>query len=176
MFPSDEEFLLRRVRVVRDQRGYLVGYQDPDANNRFIRRVDAIKRLAYDYEKSRLADSFGRAVVSGDLQTILRGERVSFIQRDAVYTPMTESPNRFRPASNQEVIERVLVVDKGGRVREFDTSYGLGVRYNEHRYGGRFRQNISNALGLPENARIPTSDLKRAVYSVEYLVKTIVPK
>jgi hypothetical protein len=176
MFPDEEEIFNSRVRIVRGINGKLVGYQDPDNNNRFILRTDAIKRLFYDSEKMYLTDSFGRSIMDADLRMVFRGERINFIERAAIYTPMMESPSRFRPASNQEVIERVLVVDKNGRVIEFDTSFGLGVRYNQYRYGGRWRQKISEALGLPENARIPSSDLKRAVYSVEYLVKTIVRK
>ncbi len=173
MLPDDYTRLNQRVRVVRDQYGRLVGYQDPDKNNRFIAREEAVKRILYDFDKMYFSDSYNTKILEAEILTPLRGTTVHFVERSAVYTPMLESPNRFRPASNQEVIERLVVVGKDGRVHVVDTSYGLGVRYNENKYGGRWRQRVSEALELPENVRLPTSDLKRAVASVEYIVKTI---
>lgn len=162
-----------RVRVVKDQTGRIVGYQDPDFNNRFITRDEAIIRMKFNVETSEIIDSFGRSVGEGVFAYPLRGRTVTFVEREARYIPLTEHPLRFRPASNQEIVERVTVIGKDGKLYSFETSYGLGVKFSEHKYGGRYRQKISDALELPENERLPTSDLQRAVINVEYLVKTI---
>ena len=169
-------------------RGKLIGYQDPDAvfrrtypdgrvttyRNPFIGREFAVDRLHYDFNQRGVFDSFGNRVGVANLAIPGAGRVTDYKTLQARWFKLTTDPRRFSPASNQEVIERVIFVDREGRLRLVRTSYGLGQRYDRSKYGGRWRSWASRALGLPDDARVGTQELQKAVLHKEFIVKTLV--
>lgn len=170
---SGEGEFLPRVRAVRDSRGRIIGFQDPDFGNRFISRSEAINRLKYDRGLEQIVDSFGNGVGIGSIAFPSRGEEVAFKTKNAIYTPLPTTPENFRPKPNQELIERIVVIDKDGNLHRFENSYGLGKRYDQSRRGGWWRKSISDSLGIPANERIPSSDLRRAVVRKDFILKNL---
>lgn len=166
------ERLGQRVRVVRDRQGRVVGFQDPDKRNIFIRRVDAVPRLRYSVERSQVEDSFGNRVGVGALGLPLRGYDVAFKVKEAAYRPLAIDPLSFRPNPDQELIEKTTYTTKDGKLVTSEMSYGLGEKYDPSKTGRKWRHEASKALGRPEGERLPTRDLKRAVLYKEFIVKT----
>jgi hypothetical protein len=161
-----------RVRVVRDSSGRVIGFQDPDQGSRFISRADALDRLRYNIEKAQVEDSFGNGVGVGALSIPGRGVTVGYKNGEAVYTPLEGDPSTFKPDPNQEIIERTIFIDKDGNLVTVEISYGYGNGYDPAKYGGKWRYEASQALGLEEGERLPTSDLQRAVAGQEFTIKT----
>lgn len=170
--PKGEE-IARRVQVARDRTGKVVGFQDPDRGYRFISRADALPRLRYSIEKSRIEDTFGNRVGVGSLGLPGRGLSVAFKVKEATYRPLQVSPQDFQPRPNQEVIERTVFITREGKLVSSETSYGLGEAYDPAKTGGRWRRAASKAVGAKEGERLLTSDLARAVAHQEFLVKSI---
>lgn len=170
--PRPEE-IARRVHVARDRQGKIVGFQDPDRGYKFISRQDALPRLRYSVEKSRIEDSFGKEVGVGSLGLPGRGVSVGFKVKEATYRPLPTTPQDFQPRANQEVIERTVFITREGKLVSSETSYGLGEAYDPTKAGGRWRRSASQAVGAKEGERLPTSDLARAVAHQEFLVKEI---
>jgi len=162
-----------RVRAARDKRGQIIGFQDPDKGNRFITREAAIPRLRYSSADRSIVDSFGTKVGVGALRLPGRGRMVTYAVKSAEYRSLDQDARRFRPAGNQEVIERTVLVGKDGQLISDETSSGLGKRYDQAKRGGHWRKTISDALGLKDSERLPTRDLERAVVYREFIVKTI---
>ncbi len=125
-----------RVRIVRDRQGKVIGFQDPDKGAVFISRQSAIPRLRYSIERSRVEDSFGNEVGVGALGLPARGVEVAFKVKEASYKPLGVKPEGYQPRPNEEIIERVIVVDKGGKLVPIDTSYGLGKSTTRRKPGG----------------------------------------
>jgi len=170
--PNPEQSELR-VQVVREREtGRFVGFRDPESG-RFISRTDAMSRLNYNPQSNRIEDSFGNAVGVGALAIPGRGIRVAYRTAEALYEPVKTDPSALRPGPNQEIVERTVFITKDGRLVTSETGFGLGKRYDPSKYGGRWRQAASEALGLQPSQRIPTSDLKRAVAYHEVMVRTI---
>jgi hypothetical protein len=170
---GDDEITPGRVRIVRNSIGKFIGFQDPDEGGRFISRQAALGRLTYNDTQSMLEDSFGQYAGVGAIGLPGRGVSVGYTKKAATYNPLGVDPLRFTPASNQEVIERVVFVNKEGKLITLETSYGLGKRYSSNKSGGRWRQAATEALGVKEGERLPTADLQRAVVYKEYIIKTI---
>ncbi len=170
VFPDSQDL---PVRVVRNRTtGALVGFQDP-GTGRFLSRTDAIARLQYSPERGQVEDSFANPVGVGSLGIPARGQHVTFKVKEADYQRLSVDVNTFKPSSNQEIVERTVLVTKEGKLVTSETSYGLGQKYQEGKYGGRWRQEASEALGTDKKARLPTKDLERAVAYREFIVKTI---
>lgn len=161
-----------RVRVVKDAGGRVVGFQDPDRNNVFIKRSEALKRVEYDVQSQTVKDSFGGTLGIADLVFPKRGQTVAYAVKEAEYQRLLQDPRAFRPSPNQEVIERVVVVTADGKFKSVETSYGLGQRFDPAKAGGRFRAGVATAEGVPVSKRLPTKDLERAIVFSEFLVKT----
>lgn len=172
VLPSEEEFQ-PRVRVVRNRQGRIISFQDPDLGARFITRTEAIKRLNFSVERNAVVDSFGQEVGIGGLALPNRGYSVAFKVKEALYKPLDVDPRQFRPGANQEVIERTIYIDRDGRLITREISHGSGRSYDPAKYGGRWRANAAEALGVEPGKRLPTKDLKRAQYYQEFIVKTI---
>lgn len=174
-----------RVRAIRMQDG-TYRYQDPDRailrtdaegsrviRNGFIAAEDGIARLQFNFDSGQLEDSFGTGVGVGALNMPKRGVTVDYVEASATYSPLGGNPESVRPDANQEIIERVYFVDRDGNIITLETSYGLGQIYDPTKSGGRWRRAASEALGLPENSRAPTSELKEAELNREFLIKEI---
>jgi len=172
VLPEEEEYL-GRVRVVRTESGRLVGFQDPDRGNRFITRAEALDRLTYSVERDQVQDTFGNRVGIGGLAIPNRGIKVTYAVKSATYQPIPEDPLQYKPASNQEIIERFVIIKPDGSLTHFEISHGSGKAYDPAKGGARWRTQVSEALGLPTEARLPTKDLKRAQYYSEVVVKTV---
>ena len=170
--PKGEE-IARRVQVARDRQGRVVGFQDPDRGMKFISRQDALPRMRYSIERSRVEDSFGNEVGVGSLSLPGRGVTVGFKVKEAIYKPLPTRPQDFQPSASQEVIERTVFLDREGRLVSTETSYGLGEAYDPTKTGGRWRRSASDAVGAKAGERLPTSDLARAVVMQEFLLKEI---
>ncbi len=179
-----------RVRAVRLGRGRW-GFQDPDIvvrrtfsdgstriiRNVFIGRSDAISRLAFDFEGNRLVDSFGRNPSISSLKLPLRGESFTF-QGGAVseWKPLDVDPRRIRPDVNQEIVERVVFVNRDGSLTVRNYSYGRGERYDRSLTGTKWRADAARALGETsdpgEGKRRPTRELSAAMAAREFLIRT----
>lgn len=170
--PKGEE-IARRVQVARDRQGRVVGFQDPDRGYRFISRQDALPRMRYNLDKSRIEDSFGNEVGIGALKVPGRGVSVAFKVKEATYKPLPTSPQDFQPSASQEVIERTVFLTREGKLVSTETSYGLGEAYDPTKAGGKWRRDASQAAGAKEGERLLTSDLARLQVGQEFLVKTI---
>jgi hypothetical protein len=162
-----------RVRVVRDAQGRFIGFQDPELGARFISRADAISRLRYSTERAAILDSFGNEVGVGALALPGRGQQVAYKFKTVEYTNLNLAPQEFTPGTNQELIERTVFIDAEGNLVTSEMSYGLGTKFDPAKGGGRWRKAASEALGIPEQERKSTRELKRAVAYQEYIVKTI---
>lgn len=173
VLPYEEGPQPPRVRIVRDKAGKIVGYQDPDAGSRFISRADAVKRLKVSVETGNITDTFGNQAGPGSVHIPAGG--ITHIMRDrtVVYQGLDVPPGRFTPGPNQELVESTYFITKSGKVERVDISYGLGNDYNKNLYHGKWRAGASEALGLDPNVRLPSADLKRAVLTKQYVVKTI---
>jgi len=177
-----------RVKAVYS-RGKIVGYQDPDIvfqrtyadgtirpyRNPFIGREFAVDRLHYDYDQRGVFDSFGNRVGIANLGIPARGRVTDYKTLQVRWNKLTIDPRRFRPTGDQEIVERVIFIDREGRLRLVRTSYGRGKRYDRSKYGGRWRSWASRAMGLPDNARVTTQELQKAVLHKEFIIKEIKP-
>ncbi len=170
--PRPEE-IGQRIRVARTKDGKIIGFQDPDRGNRFVSRKDALPRMRYSVEKSRIEDSFGNEIGVGSLGLPGRGVTVGFKVKEATYKPLPTSPQNFQPRANQEVIERTVFLTREGKLVSTETSYGLGQDYDPAKAGGKWRADASKAVGAKEGERLPTRDLSRAIVYQEFLVKSI---
>jgi len=162
-----------RVRIVRDRKGRVVGFQDPDRRSVFITRADAVPRLRINPNTRQVEDSFGNQVGVGALGLPGRGIDVAFKVKMASYVPLRTDPKTYNPKPNEEIIERTTFATKEGKLVTSETSYGLGEKYDPAKTGGRWRRDASKAVGAGEKARLPTRDLQRAVLYKEYMVKRI---
>jgi len=162
-----------RVRIVRDRKGRVVGYQDPDQASRFISRADAIPRLRINKDTRQVEDSFGNRVGVGALGLPGRGVELTYKTKTAAYTPLAADPRTYNPKPNEEILERTTFATKEGKLVTSETSYGLGEKYDPSKTGGRWRRDASKALGVPEGGRLPTRDLSRAVLNKEFIIKRI---
>lgn len=160
------------VLVARERSGRLIGFRDPETG-RFISRVTALARMTYDPTSGQVVDSQGNPVGVGAFRLPLGGvvrETKNTIQE---WRPMDVDARQFKPAANQEIIERVTVIGRDGKLRTFEISYGLGGKYNPTapNKGSKWRFETSKALGLEEGERASTSRLREAVAYREFIVK-----
>lgn len=178
-----------RVRSVRTRPGVLQ-YQDPDLviertyddgrvvtiRNPFIARNQAVTRVQFDFDRNRIVDSFGNVIGSAHMGIPSSGRVAERKIFDLVYRPLGQDPRQFTPKENQEVIERLVLVDRNGNVFTRETSYGLGERYDRSKRGGWYRAQTSRALGIEEGKRMSTRQLRKAVLHREFIVKTLRPR
>jgi hypothetical protein len=161
------------VRIVRDPLGVVIGFQDPDAGNRFITRYEALERSSFSVERGAMIDSFGNTFQAGALATPQAGRVVTYTHVSASYVPISGNPANITPGPNQEIIERQIIITPGQKLETLEISHGRGERYVEGKHGGAWRREAGKKLGEKEGKRIPTRDLKRAIAHVEYLLKTV---
>ena len=160
------------VIVARDRSGRLTGFRDPDTG-RFISRKVALERVTYNFDTGKIEDSRKNPVGVGAFRLPARGvvrETKNTIQK---WRPMEVDARSFRPAANQEIIERVTIIGRDGKLRTFEISYGLGGKFDPRapNKGAKWRFETSKALGLAEGERASTSRLREAVAYREFIVK-----
>ncbi len=160
------------VLVARDRGGRLIGFRDP-TTGRFISRSVALARMTYDPDSGQVLDSRRNPVGVGAFRLPLGGvvrETKNTIQE---WRPMEVDARQFKPAANQEIIERVTVVGRDNKLHTFEISYGLGGKYDPRapNKGSKWRFETSKALGLEEGERASTSRLREAVAYREFIVK-----
>ncbi len=196
MFPEGQDYEERpivpsegRVRAVRVRPG-LVQFQDPDEviertyadgrivtiRNQFIAREQAIPRLHFDFQVNRIRDSFGRFVGVAHLKVPAMGRVVDFVELQARYRPLTIDPRRYDVRENEEIIERLVLLDREGNIVTRETSYGLGQKYDRARRGKWFFGVTRDRIGVETGKKVETRELEKAVLSREFIVKRIGPR
>jgi len=195
-FPGDVEFIDRivrpsegRVRAVRVRPG-VVQYQDPDVRfertyrdgrvvqitNPFMTQKNAIARLRFDFDRNRVLDSYGEPVAARYLGIPSSGRVSERRVFNLTWDRLPVDPRRYTPAGNEEIIERLVLVDRKGNIFTRETSYGLGQKYDRALRGGWYRAQTSRALELEEGKRVETRDLQKAIIHREFIVKRLVPR
>ena len=178
-----------RVRAVRTG-PKTIAYQDPDykvlrvypdgttrtLHNLFISREPAIDRLVFDFKSNKILDSFGNSVGLRHLGIPSVGRVTDYKVMTVKHMPMIGDPRRFIPASNQEIVERVVFVDKNGKLIVSRTSWGLGQKYDRSKRGGWWIDKAKKAAGLEPGEKATTRELKRAQIHREFVVKTLTPR
>jgi hypothetical protein len=128
-------------------------------------------RMSVDYRTGSVVDSFGNQVSMRELSLTRSEETRRFLNARQVTSPVSGDPTEFRPAGNEEVIERLIVAGKDGKVHKVDISYGAGRKFDPKAKGSAWRTKLSDALGVGGDERLPTTDLQRAVLSREIVVR-----
>lgn len=161
------------VAVARTSGGRLIGFRDPETG-RFISRSTALSRATYDPQAGQIKDSFGNPIGVGAFRLPAGGAIRETQNTIQTWKGLDVDARQFRPAANQEIIERVTVIDKAGKLRTFEISYGLGGKYDPRapNKGSKWRFETSKALGIAEGERARTSRLREAVAYREFIVKT----
>jgi hypothetical protein len=172
VLPGEEPVPGPSVRVLRNEEGRIYGfYGYPE--NRFISRSEALNRVQYNPEVGQIQDSFGNEVGVGAFRLPLRGISIETENTVQVYNRITVDPGEFPVAPNQQLIERVTVMNKDGTLSTFEVSYGAGQAYDPTKGGGKWRYETSQALGLGEGDRATSSELRAAVRYREFVVRDI---
>jgi len=181
-----------RVRAI--EIGGRIQFQDPDLvvareypdgrivsgiRNLFTRTTDSVTRLRFDYGAGRLEDSFGKRVPVTSVKIPDRGVTFQFRFQEATWSPLGVDPRRFTPGPNQEIVERVVFLDRDGNLIVENFSYGLGSKYDRTKTGAKWRYAAARALGEESDPgpgnRLTTAELQKAVLEREFLVKTTQP-
>lgn len=168
-------------------------FQDPDMvvrrvypdgstrliQNMFISREAAIGRLRYNEPLGRVIDSRGRIVGVGSLRLPATGRVWNYGRQTARWKPMRTITEGYRPKSNQEIIERLVLIDKDGRLRIVQTSYGRGRPYNSEKRGRWWLGETLNAAGMSKpEGRLSEDAYKRlqeTVVNRQFILKTLAP-
>jgi hypothetical protein len=172
VLPGPEFLEGEGVLVARDRSGRIIGFRDPETG-RFISRSTALPRMTYDPTSGQIVDSLGNPVGVGAFRLPLGGvvrETKNTLQE---WRQLEVDARTFRPAANQEIIERVTVIGRDGKLRTFEISYGLGGKYDPRAplKGAKWRFETSQALGLAEGERASTSRLREAVAYRDFIIK-----
>jgi len=131
MFPEEEGTEREgRVRAVYTAKLRLIGFQDPDMGNIFIRRDEAVGRLRYDPELGQVVDSFGNTVDVGGMAMPAAGYTYEYKYKTAEYYPLTINPEDFQPAPGLTLKVRLVIVDSEGNLHVFDKSFGENRTYD----------------------------------------------
>lgn len=172
VLPGPEFFEEAGVTVARDRSGRLIGFRDTETG-RFISRSVALARMTYDPVSGKVTDSRGNPVGVGAFRLPLGGVVRETKNTTQEWRPMEVDARQFKPAANQEIIERVTVIGRDNKLHTFEISYGLGGKYDPRapNKGSRWRFETSKALGLAEGERASTSRLREAVAYREFIVK-----
>ena len=141
-----------------------------------LNSLEAADRLRYDFDSSRIRDSFGRFVGVGSIQfpeegvwyTGLRGVNLQSL-------PFSARPEAFESSPSVELIERVIFVNRDGTLRVQEWSFGRGRKYDTAHHGGGFLREGMAAAGVRrEGARLTAAEyaqVQAAVVSREYVVR-----
>ena len=178
-----------RVRAVRTG-PRTIAYQDPDyrvlrvypdgttktLTNLVIAREPAIDRLTFDYQSNTVVDSYGNSVGLRHLGIPSTGRVADYKVWSVKWMPMTTDPRRYIPGPNEEIVERVIFVDRDGKLIVSRTSWGRGQKYDRSKRGGWWVDKAKKAAGLEPGEKATTRELKRAQIHREFVIKTVVPR
>jgi hypothetical protein len=170
MFPPEDDESGGRVRVTRGSNGNLV-YQDPDNRYHFISKQEAVRRLNWDTDQGSLADSFGNKVGPGILKGSLEGGAQVYPDVIVRSFSFEGRPQSTHIGDNQELVERWWFVNADGSLSVGYHSYGRGNAYHRDEGAGSYRAGAARALGLPEDQRLPSAELKEALVFREFIIK-----
>lgn len=132
MFPPETEpEELGQVRVVYNPKTGQYLFQDPERGNIFIRRDEALRRLAYDAESRQVVDSFGNPVGVGSMGIPAAGSTFEFKYKDASYMPLTVDPHDFQPAPGTTLQVRLVIIDENGNVQVVYKSFGENQKWSQ---------------------------------------------
>jgi len=159
------------VAIRRDSSGVIRRYYDPDTGET-LTRTDAIMRMKVDFERGTVVDSLGNPITNRELMLNRSEATRRFMNVSQSTRPLNRDVMQYQPKPNEEIIERLIVQGKDGKIHKIDISYGSGKRYSPHEKGSAFRTKISDALDLEADYRLPTSDLQRVVISKQFVVRT----
>ncbi len=178
-----------RVRAVRTgPKTY--AYQDPDLkvlrvyqdgttrtlSNLFISREPAIDRLAFDFQRNTVVDSFGNSVGLRHLGLPSSGRVTDYNIWTVKWMPLPTDPRRYIPGPNEEIVEKVIFVDRNGKLVVSYSSSGRGFKYDRSKTGGWWVDKAKKAAGLEPGEKATTRELKRAQIHREFVIKTIAPR
>lgn len=167
-----------------------IAFQDPDLviqrtlpdgrviqiRNLFISREPAIDRLKYDFDRNRIVDTFGTTVGTKHIGLPTAGRVVDYKTLTATWSPLTTDPRKYIPAANEEVVERVVFMNREGKLVTEHTSYGLGRKYDRSKTGWWWAGKAKEALGIEPGEKVTTKELQRAVVHREFVVKRLTPR
>lgn len=168
IFPPEEPFL--PVRYGRDRLGRSF-FTDPETGRR-ISSDDALRRVTFNFEEGRIRDSFGRFVGVAALRLPGSGRIVTLPNMDVVYSNLLRDPRIYRVAGNEELIERLVVVDRNGRMRTVNISYGLGRNYDPSRSGKRWAAELASSTGVKPGTPEAYRSYKEAMLDRSFIIKT----
>jgi hypothetical protein len=141
-----------------------------------LNSLEAADRLRYDFDSSRIRDSFGRFVGVGSIQFPEEGVWFSGLRGAQMQTlPFSARPEAFESSPSVELIERVIFVNRDGTLRVQEWSFGRGRKYDTAHHGGGFLREGMAAAGVRrEGARLTAAEyaqVQAAVVSREYVVR-----
>lgn len=168
VFPPD--FPQGPVRFARDRLGRSF-FTDPDTGRR-ITSDDALRRVTYDFRSGRIRDSFGHYVGMAALRLPGSGRVVTLPNMDVIYSNLIRDPRIYRVAGNEELIERLVVVERNGRLRTVNISYGLGRNYDPARSGKRWAAELASSTGVKPGRPEAYRTYKEAVLDRTFIIKT----
>lgn len=172
MFPS-QRYTSRsglRVWVSRDEAGIIRRYGDPDSG-KTLTRNEGIRRMSFNQTTGQVEDSLGNQIRLGELSLRAMHETEGLINVRQTTSPLKTNPWTYATKKNEEIIERLIVIGKDGKINKIDISHGQGKMYDPSAKGKVWRADISNALGLDKDDRLTTDDLEKMVVHKQIVVR-----
>jgi len=145
-------------------------------SNLFISREPAVERLVFDFKKQAIVDSYGNTVGVRHLGLPSTGRVTDYAVWSAKWMPLTTDPRRYTPSPNQELVEKVIFIDRNGKLVTSYTSYGLGGKYDRAKQGGWWVDAAKKAAGFEPGEKATTRELRRAQVHREFVIKTLTPR
>jgi len=159
-----------RVSIRRTEKGRIARYHDPDTGKP-LTKSEAIRRMTFDEKRGVMTDSFGATFYEGEARLIRNKETPGLLNVRQVSAPLNKVLSRYKPAPNEEIIERLVVAGSGGKVHKIDISYGQGEEWTKTGQSKAWYGKMREALDLPEGERMSTDDLHKAILSRQYVVR-----
>jgi hypothetical protein len=174
MFP-EEELTERegRVRAVYTAKLRLIGFQDPDMGNIFIRRDEAVGRLRYDPELGQVVDSFGNPVDVGGMAFPAAGSSFEFKYKTAEYLPLTVNPEDFQAAPGTTLQLRLVIVDGEGNIHVLYKSFGENRSYDPDIEQQMIGEAVSEAVPGQKVVNINTPPMEGIEIRKDYTVMKV---
>jgi hypothetical protein len=142
-----------------------------------LNALQAVPGLHFDFDSSRIRDSFGRFVGVGSIQFPEEGVFFTGLRGAQIQTlPFSARPEAFESSPSVELVERVIFVNRDGTLRVQDWSFGRGRGYDPAHHGGGFLREGMAAAGVRREygerlTAAEYAEVKASVLSVEYVVR-----
>jgi hypothetical protein len=177
MFPEEEGTEREgRVRAVYTAKLRLIGFQDPDMGNIFIRRDEAVGRLRYDPELGQVVDSFGNPVDVGGMAFPAKGYSYEFKYKTAEYLPLTVNPEDFQAAPGTTLQLRLVIVDGEGNIHVLYKSFGENRSYDPDIEQQMIGEAVGAVVPGQKTVNINTPPMEGIEISKSYTVMRVSPK